>query len=64
MAIKLDHQLREQYRLQIAHKLLNETNLTLQKISVECGFNSVNYFSRQFRKTYGVAPRNYRALGK
>lgn len=53
-----------QYRLQIAHKLLNETNLTLQEISVECGFNSVNYFSRQFRKTYGCSPRNYRALGK
>lgn len=45
-----------QYRLQIVHKLLNETNLTLQEISVECGFNSVNYFSRQFRKTYGCAP--------
>lgn len=52
------------YRLQIARKLLNETNLTLQEISVECGFNSVNYFSRLFRKTYGCAPGNYRTLGK
>jgi len=52
------------YRLQIAHRLLNETNLTLQEISFECGFHSVNYFSRQFRKNYGCAPGNCRLLGK
>lgn len=53
-----------QYRLQAAHRLLSETNLTLQEISLECGFNSVNYFSRQFRKNYGYAPGNCRFLGK
>ncbi len=52
------------YRLQTAHRLLSETNLTLQEISIECGFNSVNYFSRQFKKIYGYAPRNHRILGK
>ncbi len=52
------------YRLQVAHRLLSETNLTLQEISLECGFNSVNYFSRQFRKNYGYAPGNRRVLGK
>ncbi len=53
-----------QYRLQAAHRLLTETNLTLQEISLACGFHSVNYFSRQFCKKYGCAPRNYRVLGK
>lgn len=53
-----------QYRLQIAQKLLTETDLTLQEISFECGFHSANYFSRQFRKKYGCAPVNYRFLGK
>lgn len=53
-----------QYRLQAAHRLLNETNLTLQEISSECGFNSVNYFSRQFRKYYGYVPGKHRMLGK
>ena len=53
-----------QYRLQVARRLLSETNLTLQEISFECGFNSVNYFSRQFRKTYGYAPGNSRLSGK
>ncbi len=53
-----------QYRLQTAHRLLNETTLTLREISYDCGFHSVNYFSRQFRKTYGYAPSKNRTLGK
>lgn len=53
-----------QYRLQTAHRLLNETTLTLQEISYSCGFHSVEYFSRQFRKKYGYAPGKNRALGK
>lgn len=53
-----------QYRLQRAHRLLNETTLTLREISYDCGFNSVNYFSRQFRKRYGYAPGQNRILGK
>lgn len=53
-----------QYRLQTAHRLLEETKLTLQEISYECGFHSVNYFSRQFRKVYGYAPGKKRKLGK
>ena len=53
-----------QYRLQTAHRLLNETTLTLQEISYDCGFHSVNYFSRQFRKMYGFPPGKIRKLGK
>lgn len=52
------------YRLQMAHKLLNETTLTLQEISYDCGFHSVNYFSRKFRQTYGYSPGRNRGLGK
>lgn len=53
-----------QYRLQIAHGLLNDTTLTLQEISQSCGFHSVNYFSRQFKKTYGYVPSHHHILGK
>lgn len=53
-----------QYRLQTACRLLSDTTLTLQEISHACGFNSVNYFSRQFRRTYGYAPGQKRTLGK
>ncbi len=52
------------YRLQIAYKLLSGTTLTLQDISYDCGFHSVNYFSRQFQKLYGYAPSKNRTLGK
>ena len=53
-----------QYRLQMAHQLLNEKTQTLQQISYACGFNSVNYFSRQFKKRYGYAPRQRGDMGK
>ncbi len=53
-----------QHRLQVAHRLLTETTLSLQEISSECGFNSVNYFSRRFRTHYGYAPSHKRVLGK
>ena len=52
------------HRLQTARRLLNETTLTLQEISYDCGFHSVNYFSRQFKKLYGYAPGRNRTLGK
>ena len=53
-----------QYRLQTAHRLLREKTQTLQQISCACGFNSTNYFSRQFKKRYGYAPGQSDTLGK
>ena len=53
-----------QYRLQTAQRLLQQATPTLQEISFACGFNSVNYFSRQFRKRYGYSPGKNRELGK
>ena len=52
------------YRLQTAHRLLSDKALSLREISFACGFNSVNYFSRQFRRTYGYTPSQKRDLGK
>lgn len=53
-----------QYRLQMAHRLLSERTQTLQQISDACGFHSVNYFSRQFRKRFGYAPSQIADMGK
>lgn len=53
-----------QYRLQMAHQLLSERTQTLQQISYACGFNSVNYFSRRFKKRYGHAPSESIDMGK
>lgn len=53
-----------QHRLQTAHMLIKDTTLTLQEISCSCGFNSVHYFIRQFRQTFGYTPGQYRIMGK
>ena len=53
-----------QYRLQVSHRLLSDTTLSLEEISDLCGFHSANYFSRKFRKEYGYAPSQYRRVGK
>ncbi len=52
------------YRLQVAHRMLDETALSLKEISSACGFNSVNYFRRRFRSHYGYAPSKKQYLGK
>lgn len=53
-----------QYRLKMAQRLLSKKTHSLQEISFACGFNSVNYFSRLFKKTYGYPPSQYCMLGK
>lgn len=52
------------HRLQTARHLLRQTTRTLQEISFACGFHSVNYFSRQYRRRYGCSPGEQRELGK
>ena len=52
------------HRLQMAYGMLEEKTYTIQQISYACGFNSPNYFSRQFKKTYGYAPGQNGILGK
>ena len=53
-----------QHRLETARHLLQQTTMTLQEISFACGFHSVNYFSRQFRRKYGYSPGEKRGLSK
>jgi len=53
-----------QYRLQTAHAMLRDSEKTLLEICLACGFHSVNYFSRQFRRYYGCAPSAARTPGK
>lgn len=41
--------------------LLRETEYQVQDIATECGFASISNFNKQFRKTEGISPRDYRA---
>lgn len=47
-------------RIQEACRLLRTTDRTITDIAYEVGFSDSNYFSRQFRSTLGVSPRQYR----
>ena len=41
--------------------LLRETEYQVHDIALECGFESISNFNKQFRKTEGISPRDYRA---
>lgn len=47
-------------RLEEAVHLLNTTDLTLSDISVRCGYDNSNYFSKVFRRHMGMSPRTFR----
>lgn len=46
-----------QYRLHRAKKMLKETNKNISQIALECGFESVSYFNRMFRKEFNCTPK-------
>ncbi len=48
------------HRLEVACRLLRTTRLPVTHIALDTGFCDSNYFARQFRKTVGMSPREYR----
>ncbi len=46
-------------RLQLARRLLTDTNFSIQEIAIRTGFNSSSAFSRTFKVHFGTGPRNY-----
>lgn len=56
---------REMVRIRLARsmRLLENTNLTLEEIARECGFQSATYFCRFFKRESGTTPAQYR-VGK
>jgi len=53
-----------EYRLKIANHLLAHTNKTLSQVAVECGFSEQGYFSRCYKKLYGIQPRQHRKIAQ
>lgn len=47
-------------RMKAAKKLLSYNNYHISDISFLVGINDYNYFSKIFRKNYGISPREYR----
>lgn len=48
------------YRMHTAARLLIETSMQVKEIAGWCGFTNIPYFSRKFRETYGLSPRDFR----
>lgn len=48
-------------RMDMAAELLHTTTLSVQEIAGTVGIDDAGYFSRQFRRSYGTSPVQYRA---
>lgn len=49
-----------QLRCEHAAELLESSNLPIQEISQHVGYEDTNYFSRVFKKKFGISPQEYR----
>lgn len=49
-------------RLELGAHLLKTTSYTVGQITYSIGIKNPNYFSRRFKKRYGMTPRQYRKL--
>jgi signal transduction histidine kinase/DNA-binding response OmpR family regulator len=47
------------YRLRRAAEMLQEGSLSLAEIADRTGFNTYSYFSKSFKKHFGVSPKEY-----
>ena len=48
-------------RMEKAKQMLDEPDIRIQHVSDTLGFNDSNYFSKAFKKYYGISPSEYRA---
>lgn len=47
-------------RIQEAKRLLQDKHKNIRDIAIACGFQNISYFTRQFKKSTGMTPREYR----
>ncbi|MDW7658305.1 MAG: AraC family transcriptional regulator [Bacillota bacterium] len=55
------HQYLIRYRINMALNLLQTKKTSIADIARQVGFSDLNYFSRCFKKTIGVSPKQYRS---
>ena len=51
-------------RLDVAQRLLQETNLSISAVALEAGYSDQSAFTRQFRRATGLTPGEYRSAWK
>ena len=50
-----------EFRIQRAAKLISEENISMKEIAYMVGFSDSRYFSKCFKKKYGVTPSEYKS---
>lgn len=48
------------YRIAKAIELIKTTDMSISDVSVTCGFNDLSLFSRVFKQTFGLTPRDFK----
>ena len=51
-----------QLKLNKAKKMLADDNISITEVSDACGFYDVSYFSRVFKKEFGISPSHYQKI--
>ena len=51
-------------RLNKAKELLLSSNMPICEIAEKSGFSDASYFSRSFKKSVGLTPKQYRKLSR
>ncbi|TLV01483.1 AraC family transcriptional regulator [Dyadobacter luticola] len=51
-----------QVRIGFAARLLQQSDLPVTQIALECGYANISYFNRCFKKINKMSPKDYRAL--
>ncbi len=57
---KTPHEYLTELRLTKAAELLEKSNLRIKEIALGVGYNSPEHFTAEFRRFYGVSPRDFR----
>ena len=52
------------YRGIRSQDVLINTNKTVLKIAIECGFSSVSVYNQLFKRLYGITPRSFRTMAR
>jgi len=52
------------YRLRVACSLLKNLNASVTEVAFSCGFNDVSYFSRMFKRHFGMTPSEKQAMSE
>lgn len=48
------------YKMNLAGKLMLDTNKTILDIAFDCGYGDASHFTKAFKRKYGVSPREFR----